>query len=91
MKMYTEVELGEGDEYIIYDCTVDFDYTPGDPGRYTGPWEKCYPAEPPEVIINSITDNSTNIDVFDKIPDVIERIENECYAEAERKYGGDYD
>jgi len=23
-------------------------YSPGDPGKYSGPPEKCYPAEPPE-------------------------------------------
>lgn len=28
---------------------VSYKYTPGDPGRTSGPPERCYPPEPPEV------------------------------------------
>jgi hypothetical protein len=36
---------------------VDFSayYTPGDPGRVSGPPEKCYPPEPPEVEVDELT------------------------------------
>lgn len=34
---------------------AEVDYTPGTPGRYSGPPEKCYPHEPPEVEITALT------------------------------------
>ena len=37
-------------ELVIY-----FTFTPGDPGRYSGPPENCYPAEPAEVEFDSVT------------------------------------
>jgi hypothetical protein len=30
-------------------------YTPGDPGRLSGPPEKCYPPEPAEAEVHSLT------------------------------------
>lgn len=33
-----------------YELTVKItDYSPGRPGRFSGPWEDCYPDEPEEV------------------------------------------
>lgn len=36
----TEIEI-DGSEVVI---KVAYDYEPGDPGRYSGPPEDCYPA-----------------------------------------------
>lgn len=36
-----------------YRCECEVSYYPGDPGRYSGPPEHCYPAEPDEVEILS--------------------------------------
>lgn len=33
---------------------LTYDYTPGDPGRTSGPPERCYPPEPEEVEITKI-------------------------------------
>lgn len=34
---------------------AEIDYTPGTPGRYSGPPEKCYPDEPSEIEFTSLT------------------------------------
>lgn len=36
---------------LKFDITVEYDASPGCPGRYYGPPEHCYPAESPEVEI----------------------------------------
>lgn len=37
------------------DLEIEGIYIPGDPGRCSGPPEKCYPPESPEIEINSVT------------------------------------
>ena len=37
------------------ELVIHFTFTPGDPGRYSGPPENCYPAEPAEVEFDSVT------------------------------------
>jgi len=49
-----------------FEFTVAFDYTPDDPGVCSGPPERCYPPEPAEVEVNSISyekDSGETIDV----------------------------
>ena len=41
------IETPDGDE-IEVEIRVD-SFTPGDPGRYYGPWEDSWPAEPAEI------------------------------------------
>jgi hypothetical protein len=80
------------------DATIAFRYTPGDPGRYTGPWENCYPAEPAEVEIQSILHQKLDgsvVNILEYVQDYLqddqwEDIEIECCAHAERDLG-DYD
>lgn len=36
-------------------------YYPGDPGRTSGPPEKCYPPEPDELEINTLTRNGQDV------------------------------
>jgi hypothetical protein len=40
-----------------------YTYTPGDPGRCSGPPEKCYPSEAAEIEITKLTYNET-VDVM---------------------------
>lgn len=39
---------------IEFPVLVEYDYHKGDPGRTSGPPEKCYPAEPAYVEITSV-------------------------------------
>ena len=51
---------------------VGFTYTPADPGKYTGPMEGCYPAEPSEIEIYSmalITDTNIRYDIDNLLND----------------------
>lgn len=43
------------------ECEAKGFYTPGDPGRLSGPPEKCYPAEPAEFEIHELTCNGFNL------------------------------
>jgi len=36
------------------DLDVEGYYTPGEPGKVTGPWEDCYPEEPSEFEVEDI-------------------------------------
>jgi hypothetical protein len=36
------------------DLEVELDYSPGDPGRTSGPPEKCYPPEDPSIDITKV-------------------------------------
>jgi hypothetical protein len=38
-----------------------YTYTPGDPGRCSGPPERCYPPEPAEVEISKLTYNDQDV------------------------------
>jgi hypothetical protein len=42
---------------------VEFEFTPGRPGRYSGPPEACYPDEPAEVVICQVLVNGTMVSV----------------------------
>lgn len=69
---------------IPVEITVD-SYTPGVPGRFSGPPENCYPDEPPEVefTVRTLTDYELNEDDFDRDAwenlyfDVLEAIDSE--------------
>ena len=46
---------------------VEFNWSPGDPGRVWGPPEHCYPPEPPELEILSIKRSDTLAPVVDEL------------------------
>ena len=39
----------------ILPCDIEFDYTPGQRGRFSGPPEDCYPDEPEEISVTKVT------------------------------------
>jgi hypothetical protein len=59
-----------------------YTYTPGDPGRLSGPPEHCYPPEAPEVEISKLTYNGQDVmflldsdlgeDIRDSLQELIE-------------------
>jgi len=57
-KHKTWVNIGENE----IDCVVEFTAYPGDPGCTSGPPEKCYPPEPPELEILSIQGNGVELE-----------------------------
>ena len=57
MNITTELEVAG----VAVDVVIDCDYTPASPGKYSGPWEDCYPAEPEEIIVNSIVSLRENV------------------------------
>lgn len=48
---------------LTLDVTVDFEYTPGNPGCYTGNPDNRYPAEPAEVEIMAIYCGSVELNL----------------------------
>lgn len=44
--------------HLDHDYSVRYSYTPGDPGKLTGPWEDSYPPEDPEPEIETVFDSS---------------------------------
>lgn len=68
-------------------------FHPGDPGRYSGPPEKCYPAEPDELEFESITVGGVNVvsvlseEFLDRCTDeLLRRIPEQVRDEAEALY-----
>ena len=57
----TSLLIGEeGEEPVDHDLVVQFYYTPGRPGKVSGPPEYCYPEEPEEITIEGIFDDEGN-------------------------------
>lgn len=52
------VTIWHGDDQFVIDATLH----PGDPGRYSGPPEHCYPEEPPEVEVHSVIKNGADFE-----------------------------
>ena len=74
---------------------VEYEFSPGDPGRYSGPPENCYPAEPAEVTVLQVFINGTWADPSDFVADAVlerwaEEIEGECTTAADEDRS-DYD
>lgn len=65
----TEVEL----DGVNVEVTVVYGYTPGTPGRVTGPPENCYPPEGPEADFHSIyvTDDPTKTDIQSRLSEAV--------------------
>jgi len=56
-------------------------YIPGDPGKYSGPPENCYPSEPPEVTVHTLVyqDEQQNYNMMPLLEsDVGEEICDKC-------------
>jgi hypothetical protein len=65
------------------EALVEFEYTPGRPGRYFGPPEDCYPDEPAEVTILQVLINGQWCDPADFIADaILDRWQEEIEQEA---------
>ena len=64
-KYKTTIMLAERNGEIAIE--VEYAYHKGDPGRYSGPPEKCYPSEPAYVEIISVMHGS--IDIADYLSD----------------------
>ncbi len=82
------LEIGETE----YKCEVEYDYYPGDPGRYTGPWEDCYPATEPELAVTSVKTvghgpNSVGFDVSCLLDNdsFLDQVETAVYEELEKE------
>lgn len=65
-------------------ATVVAGYTPGDPGKYYGPPEDSYPAEPSDVEVESITLEDGSTLAFD---DLTEDEQEAVYLAADEAYG----
>jgi len=74
-----------------FQIEIEFDYeiTPGDPGKYSGLWEDCYPSSPSEInnILNEevLIDNSyeTNLNYAIAIMRVKEKLANGDFYDEE--------
>jgi len=60
------------------------DYYPGDPGRVSGPPEKCYPPEPDELDILTLTHNGHDVHFMLDSETVLEQIHDLVYATLEQ-------
>jgi hypothetical protein len=63
-----------------FEVVVEYDYHKGDPGRYYGAPELCYPAEPAYVEIISVMHNGVDIEQY-LSDDIMTTIEQECEAD----------
>ena len=78
--MLAEVCDAEGNPF-----TVEFEFEPGSPGRYSGPPEDCYPDDPAQLSICGVyyADTLISPEVFN--PKLIEKWETElCEKQIER-------
>jgi hypothetical protein len=67
MQTYAEIDFEIDDvEYYDTEVEVNFSFTPGDPGRYYGLPEDCYPATDDEIEIESVTFEGREI--YDHLP-----------------------
>lgn len=55
MHTYTTSHTLVSPEHVIFSFKLSFTYVPATPGRLSGPPEDCYPAEPAELEITSIS------------------------------------
>jgi len=74
------------------ECVVEFEFSPGRPGRYFGRPEDCYPDEPAEVTILQVLVNGIWCDPSDFLADsVIARWQEEIEQEACDNAADDHD
>jgi hypothetical protein len=50
------------DMFGSIDFTIEYEYSPFRPGRYSGPPEDCYPDEPEELEIESLSPSEHFLD-----------------------------
>jgi hypothetical protein len=81
------VEMALGDATVL----VEYEYSPGRPGRYSGPPERCYPDEPAELCVLNVLINGCMVDAQECVaPDVLERWEQQI-ADSEIEAAADQD
>jgi hypothetical protein len=87
MNLYKEIDFElDGECYFDEEVEVTFDFTPGDPGRYYGRPEDCYPATDDEVEIEAVLFNSK--DIYDHLSyNTLRMLMQECidYANERRQ------
>ena len=55
------------------EVTIEYEYSPGRPGRYAGPAESCYEDEPEEITVLNVLINGTMVDAGEFTEKTIEQ------------------
>lgn len=81
------------EKFPHFSLECHYDASPGDPGRYSGPPEHCYPEEPPSceitevfLVVGETRVNLTEIDFIgelDCLADYFTRLEDKILNEGE--------
>ena len=69
------VDLGDEGEF---DMIIEYNYTPEQRGRYSGPPESCYPDESEELEVTDVSFGGT--DYTDQLSSKLEKDESFCNA-----------
>lgn len=90
----TTIALMKDNEEVETEVTVVYSYTPGSPGKLSGPPEDCYPPEGPEVDIEAVyrTDDETKTDLSSALDEsTLDSMREQACSEAEDYDRGQYE